>query len=186
MTLKHYLSLVGILLVVLLIWLGQSILRPAGPDLTRTASGTWMSPREQGSKEVVLTTTNVQDGQDLMAMTILDVTTGYLPKGELLMRPDESGKQIIRLAMKVANVGTKEANFRYDRLAVRLKNGTEGTLSFFVNQSNAQDFLQSKMMEPGDVVEGALYLELPAGALRTDLMVEYRGEKATTPLGMIR
>ncbi|PIV90668.1 hypothetical protein COW46_02530 [Candidatus Gracilibacteria bacterium CG17_big_fil_post_rev_8_21_14_2_50_48_13] len=185
MTVKQYMVGGALLLLLVLIGLSAMLFTHTGPELSQTASGTWMSPREQGTKEVVLTTTNVQEGASLMAVTLLDVTFGYLPKGELLVRPDASGKQIVRLGVKVANIGTQDANFRYDQIVVRLKNGTQGMLSFYVNQSNARDFLQSKQLAAGDSVEGAIYVELPASAVRGDLLVEFQGEKSTTPLALI-
>lgn len=179
MRLSHILAIA--LVAIVPVSCGQS-----GPQLTKTASGTWMSPVVQGEKQVVLSSTVVGKGDSVMNVTVLDVTTNFLPKGELLMRPDESKSQIIRLGLKVSNNGTKDLSYRYDAFALSMKNGTQGRISFYINQGNAQDFLQSATLKPGESSEGAVYYELPASVVRNDLVLEYRGADQTIALPLIR
>lgn len=145
-----------------------------------------MSPAIQGENQVILSTANVPEGQGIMGLTVLDITMGFLPKGEILMRPDASNMQIIRVNLRAANVGTKDVNFRYDGLSLHMKNGTQGRISFYVNQQNTNDFLQSKLLKPGDATEGAVYFELPATAVRSDLVLEYKGKEKTTPISLLK
>lgn len=158
----------------------------SGPELTKTASGTWLSDHEQGNRQTVLTTTNAPDGKGLLALTVMDLTTGFLPKGEIMIRPDESKKQIVRIGFKIANVGVSNVAFKYDSLQMHLKNGTPGTISFYVNPSNVSDFLQSADLAPEASIEGAVYYELPDTAVRNDMVLEYHGSDKTTELNLIK
>lgn len=158
------------------------------PDqqLTQTSSGTWLSPEVQGEKQVVLSTTVLEKGESVMNATVMDVTTNFLPKGEILVRPDATEMQIVRVGLTIANTGVTPLSFAYDAFTLSLKNGTQGRISFYINQDNAQDFLQNATLQPGESTEGAIYYELPAAAVRADMVLEYATEEKTYSLPLIK
>lgn len=158
----------------------------SGPELTKTASGTWMSPRVQGEKWVILSTATAPVEKGVLSLTVMDLTMGFLPQGEILKRPDEAGKQIVRVGIKASNVGTQDADLQFNNFEIQLKNGTPGQMSFFINQANASDFLQSKRLKPGESTEGAVYYELPATAVRNDLILEYHSGDTQTALSLVK
>lgn len=157
----------------------------SAPELSQTASGTWLSPKIQGNKQQILTATTIQEGEGALDLTVMDMTMQFLPQGEILMRPDASGAQIVRLGIRAANIGTSDIAFSHNAFALMLKDGTEGRLSFYINADNASDFLQSQLLAPGESTEGALYFEMPESADYGDFLLEYRSQERTTALPLM-
>lgn len=140
-------------------------------------------------KQLTSSSVEIVHGEEKAKIVATSVTTNYRPAGPVLKDPYLDNKQFVRVEVVITNTGSTEFDLFYSDIYLKTAETPKVIETFYINDSNSDDHLNSSVLQPGEQVTGALYFELPKDINMSDVELVYNGfsegsrKEFTTKLG---